>query len=129
MDGRGQEKSCWKGNVVYFYTIKMSRKTTQILLQSQQYRPPKVVTPSSINVLNNFWCHAFLLLDVFSALCNIQKGIRMNCKAQHEAARKILVAFMGKLNDIDYFKVGTSKVDCVLNRVPDCPIFLLLPFL
>ena len=36
-------------SVVYFYTIKMSRKTTQISLRSQQYRPPKVGTLPSLS--------------------------------------------------------------------------------
>lgn len=58
-----------------------------------------------------FKCHAFLLLDVFSALALIQKGIRMNKKAQHEAGRKTVLPFMGLLNHIDYFKV---TFHCVL---------------
>ena len=36
-------------SVVYFYTIKMSRKTTRISLRSQQYRPPKVGTLPSLS--------------------------------------------------------------------------------
>ena len=38
-------------SVVYFYTIKMSRKTTQISLRSQQYRPPKVGAPPSLSCI------------------------------------------------------------------------------
>ena len=38
-------------SVVYFYTIRMSRKTTQISLRSQQYRPPKVGTPPSLSCI------------------------------------------------------------------------------